>query len=302
MNTADTTTTRVKSATGDRLFGIFVAIVMVLVTVCILYPLYFIIIASFSDPMLVQTGKVLLWPAGLNAEGYKAVFENQSIWLSYRNTIFYTAVGTFLDVAVTLTCAFALTKRNLPGKKFIVVLIIFTMLFDGGMIPRFLIVRDLGIYDTAWAMLLPRAASVFCILIARTFIQETIPYELFECAQSEGCSFARYFVSIVVPLSPALIAILILNYGTALWNSFFDAMIYLVNDRLFPLQLVLRDILIAAQNNLQASDAQSLQELITRAETLKYAIIIVASLPMLVLYPFLQKYFVKGVMIGAVKG
>ncbi|MCL2058411.1 MAG: carbohydrate ABC transporter permease [Oscillospiraceae bacterium] len=287
---------------GDRVFDIVNGVIMLMVTLAIVYPLYFILISSMSDPMAVQTGQTMFMPKGINFAGYRAVFEDRRIWISYRNTIFYTVTGVVINLAVTLTCAYALTRKSTPGRNIFVFLIVLTMLFDGGMIPRYLIVRGLGLYNTIWAMLLPRAASVFCILIARTFIQETIPEELYECAQSEGCSFARYFFLVVIPLSPALISILILNYGTGHWNSFFDAVLYLVNNELYPLQLVLRDILISSQGNINAENPEILQELIARSETVKYTIIIFASLPVLVVYPFLQKYFIRGVMIGAIKG
>ena len=302
MSTVNAAIKHIRVRAGDRAFDIANGIIMLIVTLAIVYPLYFILISSVSDPMAVQTGQTMFMPKGINFEGYKAVFEDRRIWISYRNTIFYTITGVIVNLIVTMTCSFALTRKNMPGRNFFVFLIVLTMLFDGGMIPRYLIVRGIGIYNSIWAMILPRAASVFCILIARTFIQETIPEELYESAQSEGCSFARYFFLVVIPLSPALISILILNYGTGHWNSFFDAVLYLVNNELYPLQLVLRDILISAQGNINAENPEILQELIARAETVKYTIIIFASLPVLIVYPFLQKYFIRGVMIGAIKG
>lgn len=295
---------KIKLSRGDRIFDVFNYILMILAALSILYPVYFIIVSSFSDPMAVQAGQTMLHPVNITFEGYKTIFETTRILRSYGNTIFYTFAGTSINLVITMMCSYALTVRNLPGKKLILLLIIFTMLFDGGMIPRFLIVRNIHIYDTIWAMLLPRAAWVFCILIARTFLEQTIPYELYECAQTEGCSFSRYFFSVVLPLSPALIAILILYYGTGHWNSYLDGMLYLQNNALYPLQLVLREILIAEQqmSSMGADSAEALQQILERAETLKYAVIVFATLPVLVVYPFLQKYFVKGVMIGAIKG
>ena len=294
----------IKRSKGDRVFDTINYIIMALVALSVLYPLYFIVVSSISSPYAVHSGQTLLYPVDITLEGYKTIFETSRILVSYRNTIFYTVFGTLINLIITMMCAYGLSVRNVPGKTGFVVLIIFTMLFDGGMIPRYLVIRNLRIYDTIWAMLLPRAAWVFCIMIARTFIQETIPYELYECAQSEGCSIARYFTSVVVPLSPSLIAILILYYGTSHWNSYLDSMLYLQTSTLYPLQLVLRDILIAQQSmSSQGADSpEALQQIIERAETLKYAIIVFATFPVLVVYPFLQKYFVKGVMIGAVKG
>lgn len=296
------TVRRIKRTRSDIVFDVIIALCMVLVAVMIVYPIYFILCASISDPIAVTSGKTMLGPSGVNFDGYNEVLTDMRIWTGYRNTILYTIAGVLLNLAVTMTCAYAMTVKDLPWKKFITFLIVFTMLFDGGMIPRFLIVRGLGIYNTIWAMILPKAAWVFCIIIARTFIQQSIPYELYEAAQSEGCSFIRYFFMVVIPLSPALISILILYYGTNHWNSFFDAMLYLQDQDLYPLQLILRDILIAAQSNLAAESPEILQELLRKAETVKYAIIVFASLPMLIVYPFLQRYFVKGVMIGAIKG
>ena len=199
-------------------------------------------------------------------------------------------VGVFINISVTMMAAFALSIKNLPFRKIINALIVFTMLFDGGMIPRFLVIRGLGIYNTVWAILLPRAVWVFCIMIARTFIEQTIPYELYEAASSEGCSLAQYFMKVILPLSPALVSILVLYYGVGHWNSYFDAMLYLENRNLYPLQLILREILIINQNvNQVAMDSpEVINEMLRKSESLKYAIVIVSSVPVLVLYPFLQ--------------
>jgi putative aldouronate transport system permease protein len=278
---------------------------MAIVLFTVVYVLYFVVVASVSDPFAVARGETALWPVKFGLQGYQEVAENPDMWISYRNSIVYTTVGTLINIAVTLTCAYALAKRDLPGVTIISLLIVFTMLFDGGMIPRYLIVKRLGLINTIWAVTLPRAAWVFCIMIARTFIQETIPAELYEAAQVEGCSFAKYFFDVVLPLSPALISILVLYYGVAHWNSFFDAMIYLDRKELFPLQLVLRNILIAnrqAAEMISSGSPELLDAMMKKAETIKYSVIVFASAPVLCLYPFLQKYFVRGIMIGAIKG
>jgi putative aldouronate transport system permease protein len=289
---------------GDKIFDTANYMLMVILLVLVVYPLYFVVIASISDPFAVQRGEALLVPRDITMAGYEAVFESRDIWTGYRNSILYTVVGTSINLLVTLTCGYALATRNLPFGRAITLAIVFTMLFDGGIVPRYLIVKELGMLNTIWALTLPRAAWVFAIMITRTFIRETIPPELYEAAQVEGVTFARYFFFVVLPLSPALISILVLLYGVGHWNSFFDALIYLDRAELFPLQLVLRNILISNQMSAGFSDVdpEVLRELLKRAETIKYAVIIVASIPVLILYPFLQKYFVKGIMIGAIKG
>lgn len=294
-----------KASKTDYVFDAFNMLLMLLILLVILYPLYFVLIASFSDPMAVRRGETFFWFKGVGFEGYEEIINTSSIWSGYRNTIFYTLVGTIISLALTLTSAFALTKKDLPFRKLINALIVFTMLFDGGMIPRYMIIHSIGIYDTIWAMLLPRAVWVFCLMVARTFIEQSIPYELYEAAQVEGCSFATYFFRVVLPLSPSLISILILYYGIGQWNSYFDAMLYLQTKDLYPLQLILRDILITNQSQstmMLADSPELINEMLRKSESMKYGIVIVSSLPVLVLYPFLQKYFVKGVMIGAIKG
>lgn len=294
-----------KASKTDYVFDAFNMLIMLLILLIILYPLYFVLIASFSDPMAVRRGETFFWFKGVGFEGYEEIINTASIWSGYRNTIFYTFAGTVISLALTLTSAFALTKKNLPFRKLINALIVFTMLFDGGMIPRYMIIHSIGIYDTIWAMLLPRAVWVFCLMVARTFIEQSIPYELYEAAQVEGCSFAAYFFKVVLPLSPSLISILILYYGIGQWNSYFDAMLYLQTKDLYPLQLILRDILITNQSQstmMLADSPELINEMLRKSESMKYGIVIVSSLPVLILYPFLQKYFVKGVMIGAIKG
>ncbi len=296
---------RIRGSAGDRLFDAVNTAVMAVVLFLVVYVLYFVLIASISDPFAVARGETIIWPVKFGLQGYQELIENPEMWISYRNSLLYTSVGTLINIAVTMSCAYALAKRDLPGVTVISLLIVFTMLFDGGMIPRYLIVKRLGLINTIWAVTLPRAAWVFCIMIARTFIQETIPAELYEAAQVEGCSFARYFFAVVLPLSPALVSILVLYYGVGHWNSFFDAMIYLDDRNRFPLQLVLRKILIAnrqAAEMLPGASPELLDAMMKKAETIKYSVIVFASAPVLCLYPFLQKYFVRGIMIGAIKG
>lgn len=293
------------SSKADVTFDIINAVIMIAIVLVVLYPLYFVLVASFSDPMAVRRGETFFWFKNVGFEGYEEIMKNASIWSGYRNTLFYTVVGTAISLSLTLTAAFALSQKDLPFRKLINALIVFTMLFDGGMIPRYMLIRRIAIYNTIWAMLLPRAVWVFCLMVARTFIEQTIPYELYEASQVEGCSFARYFVKVVLPLSSSLISILVLYYGIGQWNSYFDAMLYLETKELYPLQLILRDILITNQSQstmMLADSPELIDEMMRKSESMKYGIVIVSSLPVLILYPFLQKYFVKGVMIGAIKG
>jgi len=288
---------------GDLVFDIINNAIMVVLILIIAYPLYFIIIASFSDPIEVMAGKVWLWPMTITFEGYQRIMRDSSIWLGYRNSIFYTVTGTSLSVVCTLLGAYSLSRKDLIGRGILMKLIIFTMIFSGGLIPRYLTVRNLGMVNTIWAMIIPSAIGAYNLTIARSFFESTIPEELLDASRIDGCSNRKFFVSIVIPISSAIIAVLILFYGVGNWNEFFDAMIFLDNKKLYPLQLILRSILIQsqAQTNM-IDDIESVEAAIRTAEQIKYGVIIVASLPVLILYPALQKYFVKGVMIGSIKG
>jgi len=291
------------NAKGDMVFDVFNFIVLSLVMLSVLYPLYFIIIASFSDPAQIYAGKVLLIPKEITFEGYQRVFSDQYIWSGYINSIFYTILGTLINLILTLTAGFCLSRKKFFGGRFIMLLLIITMYFDGGLIPNYLLMQDLKILNTVWAMVIPNAVSVFNILIARTFFVSSVPEVMIEAARIDGCDDFRLFFRIILPTSQALIAVLTIFYAVGHWNSYFNALIFLRDQKLYPLQMVLRKILV--QNEASASmldDVYSYVEKQRITEIIKYAVIMVASVPMMILYPFLQKYFVKGVMIGAVKG
>jgi putative aldouronate transport system permease protein len=268
----------------------------------ILYPLYFIVIASISNPDYVNTGAITFWPRGVTLEGYARTLREPNVWRGYRNTILYTTVGTTINVFLTMTAGYALSRREMVGRSMIMRLIVFTMLFSGGLIPTYLIVRGLRMTNTIWAMVIPNAVSAWNLIIARTYLQTSIPQELLEASLVDGCSYTRFFWEVVVPLSGAMIAVLTLLYSVAHWNSFFTGLIYLQDYAKYPLQLILRDILLAFSASGSVDDAKTLQEMQRIADLMKYALILVASLPVMVLYPFLQRYFVKGVMVGAIKG
>jgi putative aldouronate transport system permease protein len=290
----------------DKIFNLINNVLLLLVSVGVLYPLVFIISASISDPVLVSLGEVWLWPRAITFEGYERILEFQPIWTGYRNTIFYTVVGTSINLFITLTAAYSLSRKDLPAKNVFMLLFVLTMFFHGGLIPTFLVVKQLGLVDSIWAMVLPNAAFMWNIIIARAFFQNSIPIELQESAQIDGCSNTRLFWSIVLPLSKPIIAVMALFYGVSHWNAFFNALIYLSNRDLYPLQLILREILIMNQvTDMMNMTSDQMEDMVKRmymAEIMKYGLVVVSSLPVLVAYPFLQKYFMKGVLIGAIKG
>jgi putative aldouronate transport system permease protein len=278
---------------------------MVFVLLVTLYPLYFTVIASISDPGLVSLGQVLLWPKGIQFNGYSRVFGYQSVWVAYRNTIFYATFGTFIHVIANLTAAFVFSRKGLKGSRVCMMLIIFTMYFGGGLIPTYFNIRNLKMLNTVWALIIPGMISGFNIIIARTFMQSSIPEELWDAANIDGCSPIQYYLRVIIPLSTPIIVVLALWSFVGFWNSYFDALIYLRDRNLYPLQLILREILVQSQisaSEMHYTDATAMRYFADLSETMKYALIIVSTIPILIIYPFFQRFFVKGVMIGAVKG
>lgn len=287
----------------DKIFDLINLILVAIMVVLVVYPLYFVVIASISNPNMIYEGKVWLLPKGITFEGYQRIFADSKIWMGYKNSIIYTFVGTLVNVSLTLMAAYALSRKDLYGRNIIMVLFLFTMFFSGGLIPTYLVVKNLGILNTMWALILPKAVAVWNLIVARTYFQTTIPGEMLEAAKVDGCSDAKFFWKIVLPLSKPIVAVMVLFYAVGHWNSYFDALIYLNNEDLYPLQLILRNILIQNEASTQMiSDIDSLAAKQRVSELIKYGVIIVASIPLLVLYPFVQKYFVKGVMIGGIKG
>ncbi|WP_150265978.1 carbohydrate ABC transporter permease [Paenibacillus tepidiphilus] len=275
--------------------------VAVILLILLMYPLYFIVIASFSDPSAVAGGQVWLWPKDFTLDGYRELLKHSNIWIGYRNTILYTAAGTLIGLAVNIPAAYALSRRDLFGRKLLSLFFIFTMFFNGGLIPTFLTVRDFHLYDTFLVMVLPFSVVVYNIIVARTFFQTSIPGDLWEAAQIDGCGNLRYFAQVVLPLSKAIIAVLGLWIAVGYWNSYFNALIYLKNPDLYPLQLILRNILITNQMQSGMGSGEAAQIALRLANMMRYSVIIVATVPIMCVYPFLQKYFNQGVMIGAVK-
>lgn len=288
---------------SDKIFYAINDFILLFALLIVLYPIIYVFSASFSDRMAVISGKVILWPVNFSLEGYEAVFADARIMTGYMNTIFYTIAGTAINVFLTILAAYPLSRRTMVGRNIIMYIFAFTMLFHGGIIPNYLLIMNLGMIDTRWAMLLPAGLSVWNVIIARTFYQSTISHELYEAASIDGCSHFRFMWSIVLPLSKAITAVMILFYGVFHWNSYFNAFIYLKSGELFPLQIVLRDILVQNEiDPLSITDPEQMTVKQGLADLLKYSVIIVASLPIWLVYPFVQKHFVKGVMIGSLKG
>ncbi len=287
----------------DKIFDIVNCALLGIALILFLYPLIFIFSSSFSSVDAVVTGKVKLLPVDFSLDGYKAVFKSPKIWTGYLNSFIYTIVGTAINIFVTLLAAYPLSRKDLKGRNAIMMFFTFTMIFSGGIVPTYLVVSKLHILDSIWAMVLPGAMNVYFMIIAKTFFQNTIPVELQEAAELEGCNTPQLIWHIILPLSKAIIAVLVLFYAISHWNSYFDALLYLNTEDKQPLQIVLREILIRNQQNASMlKDAIQMEKAEGLKQLLKYSLIVVSSLPVLCIYPFVQKYFVKGVMIGSVKG
>ena len=286
---------------SDRAFDIALAVICGLIFISVLYPLYFVVLASFSDPIQVAGGKVWLWTNKPTLEGYKKVFEYEKLWVGYRNTIVYAVVGVAAHLLVTIPAAYALSRKDAMLRGPIMMLFTITMFFGGGIVPTYLIYKSFGMLDTIWVMTLPGCVSVYNLIIARTFFQSNIPGELLDAARIDGCDDFRFFAQIVVPLSSAIIAVVMLYQVVGIWNSYMDGLLYLSSDSKIPLQLVLREILV--KNSVDGGQmGMGDDELENLKEQMKYCVIVVSTLPMMILYPFVQKFFTKGVMIGSIKG
>lgn len=291
-----------KGTLDEKRFDIIVYLVAAIIIIVVLYPLIFVVSASFSDPARVLSGEVWLLPKSVTLEAYTNILHNDKIWLGYRNTIMYTVVGTLINIGMTLLAAYPLSRPDLPGRKVLMLIVTLTMFFSGGLIPSYLLVKNLGMVDTMWALIIPGAISTYNLIVMRTYFQSSIPWELQEAAHIDGCSNWRLLISIILPLSKPIIAVMVLFYAVGHWNSFFNALIYIRSEDKYPLQLVLREILMISQSAGADGANVGLEDQILLSESIKYAVIIVSSLPVLIMYPFVQKHFVKGVMIGSIKG
>ncbi|WP_241242700.1 carbohydrate ABC transporter permease [Paenibacillus whitsoniae] len=293
----------IQESKGDRIFNVLNYTVLILFTLSVLYPLVYVLSASFSSSNAVISGRVWLWPVEFNLQGYEAVFKNKQVWVGFGNSIYYAVVGTFFNVMVTLMAAYPLSRKDFFIRNVIMAVFVFTMMFGGGLIPNYLLIKSLGLLDTRWALIVPGLMSVMSVIIARTYFQTTIPDEILEAAHLDGCSDYKFLIKIVAPLSVPIIAVLSLFYAVGHWNTYFAALLYLKSPDLFPLQIILRDVLVK-----NTFDEEIITDVVGAAqregmrELLKYSLIVVSTIPVLVIYPFIQRHFVKGMMIGSLKG
>ena len=286
---------------GDRLFDTINIIILIILCAIVVYPLYYVVLASITDPAVVHTGKLLLWPEAPYFKGYAEALAYPQLISGYANTIWYTFLNAVVALATTVPAAYALSRRDLVGRRVVMFLFTFTMFFNGGIIPMFLTIKNLKIYNTAWALVLPAAVSVYNLIVCRSFFESSLPQELLEAAQIDGCNDFRFFFTMAIPLSKTIIAVMLLYYATAMWNTFFNALMFLQDESRMPLQVVLRNLVLSNQLSMSASGAEfaEKQKLV---DQLKYVIITVSAVPLMIVYPFVQKYFASGVMLGAVKG
>ena len=309
MSKASLNKSTIKNTRGDRVFLFIVYSMVILVVLLCAYPLYLTVIASISDPYAVYSGKVNLIPHGFSVNSYKLVFTNSAIWRGYRNSIIYTVAGTAFNLFLTIPSAYALSKKRMYGRNFLMTVFLITMYFGGGMIPHYLLYKNMGLIDTPWILIINGGVSVYNVIVTRTYFQNNIPEALFEAARIDGASELRCFFKLVLPLSAPIIAVITLYYAVGHWSGYFSALIYTHNQELQPLQLVLRNILIlnesAYTDALQSGDAELIADASRQAYqalTMKYALVFISSAPMLAIYPFVQKHFVKGIMVGSLKG
>lgn len=294
----------IKPSTSDRVFNIINHTLMIMIVIIMFYPLWYIVCASMSDGKYTQNGSLLLFPKGWNFLGYKECFRKGDIWVGYRNTIYYTVCGTALGVFCSILAGYSLSRKDLPGHSIVMKLFVFTMYFGGGTIPYYIIIKNLGLLNTRLMMILQGSITVYNIILIRSYFVQSLPPDLKEAADIDGCNNTIFLFKIAIPLSKAIIAVVTLYLAVSYWNSYFWAMIFLNDDRKQPLQIILRQLLL--QSNATAGDQNmdpaALAEMQKMRETIQYAIIIVATVPIIAMYPFIQKYFVQGVMIGSIKG
>ncbi len=293
---------RIRESTGDRIYLFFVYTVLAVILFVVLYPLIYVVSASFSSPNAVAGGQVWLWPVNPGTIGYRLVFENDQIVTGFLNSLFYTFAGGIFSTVLTVMMAYPISRKYFIGRGVLIWLLLFAFVFNGGLIPFYLVVKDLGLLDTSWALILPSALGIFQVFLAKTFFQTSVSSELYDSARIDGCSELQFLLRIVLPTSTAILAVLFLLYAVGQWNSYFNALIFLTDQNLYPLQLVLRNFLIVGQMMTATSASLAQYQRVLAEETLlRYSVIVVATVPMLILYPFAQRYFTKGVMLGSLK-
>ena len=293
---------RIGRCRSDVIYDTILFILLSLVFLVVAYPLYFVIISSVSDPIAVSNGEVTFYPIGFTLDGYEELLNQPNVWVGYRNTILYTVVGTLVGLAVNIPAAYALSRKDLWGRKALMGLFVFTMFFSGGLIPIFLTVQELGLYNSFWVMVVPFSVSAYNVIVARTFFETSLPPDLWDAAQIDGCGNLRFFFTIALPLSKAVVSVIALWTAVGQWNCYFNALIYIRDERLYPLALIMRNILVTQQIQSALGTGEAALIALRKANLMRYAMIIVATVPIMCVYPFVQKYFDQGVMIGAVKG
>ena len=296
----------IRQSYSDKIFDVANVIIMLLLLVIFVWPLWFVLIASFSDQNAVNAGKVLLWPIDFTLGGYELMLEHSELWIGYRNTIFYTIVGTLVNMVMSVCLAYPIAGKRFMPRKVLMYCFLITMYFSGGMIPTYMVVRRVGVVNTPWAMIIPGAVSVYNCLILRNYFMNSIPNELEEASMLDGANAAQYLWSVVLPLSKPVLAVVALYYTVGHWNDYYTALLYISDIELRPLQAVLKDLIVSQQalGELMSTsiDPTMFEKMIKDAMQLRYCVIIAAAMPMLCIYPFIQKFFVKGVMIGSIKG
>lgn len=292
----------VKKSKEDKRFDFIVYTIAILMIIITLYPMYFVLIASVSDPVLVSSGEVMFWPKGFNIKAYEKLAGYPKLWVGYRNTVLYVIVGTIVTLLVNIPVSYALSRKRLYGKKLFVAFYMIPMFFSGGLIPTYLAVKQFHLLDTFWVLVIPFSVATYYIIVGRTFFLNSIPDDLWEAAQLDGCGYGAFFIKVVLPLSKAVIAVIALWSAVGQWNAYFNALIYIRQDQLQPLQIILRNILISNQNISTMMTGSTASEMRKSADLIKYAVIVVSSAPIMCMYPFVQKYFNQGVMLGSLKG
>ena len=293
---------RVKKSKSDKIFDFFLYLIATIIVIIMVYPMYFIVIASISNPTDVSLGNIVLLPKGINFKGYRKLMEYSQLWVGYKNTLIYASLGTIASLIFNIPAAYALSRKDLCGRKLFTIFYLIPMFFTGGLIPTYMVIKDFELLDTIWVMVIPFSVITYYIIVARTFFTNSIPGDLWEAAQLDGCGNLNFFFRIVLPLSKAVIAVIALWTAVGQWNSYFNALIYLRSPELQPLQLVLRNILISNQTISAQSSGAAAVEAKQMADLIKYAVIVISSAPIMCMYPFVQKYFNQGVMLGSLKG
>lgn len=293
---------RIKQTRFDFVTSVIIIVILIMVLLIVAYPLIYVISASISEPIAVHSGKMILWPVDITFEGYQRIFRDNTVLIGFSNSIVYTTVGVVLNIVMTVLGAYPLSRKDLVGRNAFMGIFAFTMFFSGGLIPSYLVVKMLGLNNTMWALVIPPAISVYNMIVMRTYFETSIPSEIYDASTIDGCDDYQYLFRVLLPLSMPIIAVMVLFYGSGHWNMFFDAIIYIRDSARYPLQVILRNILIKNVVPMDMMDEASLRESIRAGEIIKYALILISTVPMMVAYPFIQKYFAKGVLVGSIKG